>query len=436
MAKTSTTTQGLRAAIERSGYYPALVAEAVEAAIGGDTIRSYLVHQETTFDANEVRRHVTVLVLTGNRFIVSHTDEQNADTTSPTPYATTSTESVKLGRISSVVVSRVVANPESYTPGALPRGRPDHRLGRGLPHRPGARGLRRPGACEASHGLHGQLDGGRPEPPRQRGRGRPGGDGAPGPRLRAVPLRGDRGHHPLMALPTWDHPEPLAIDSRAPSEYGAGSLADLLPTLAAGMGVPGMNTAIPELTEADRNCVFLIDGLGWENMKAHPGRGPLHELPPRKLRGGTGRPITAGYPATTASSLASVGTGLPPGAHGLPGYTMRNPEAGELMNQLRWSPWTEPRAWQPYPTVFQLADAAGVHTAQVSSRPSRTPRSPKIALSGGTFHGRLSGEEARMDLAAEQLAAQATARWCTPTTPRWTARATASASTRTPGAAS
>ena len=79
MAKTGTTTQGLRAAIERSGYYPALVAEAVEAAVGGEPIGSYLVHQETTFDANEVRRHVTVLVLTGTRFIVSHTDEQAAD---------------------------------------------------------------------------------------------------------------------------------------------------------------------------------------------------------------------------------------------------------------------------------------------------------------------------------------------------------------------
>ena len=95
MAKTGTTTQGLRAAIERSGYYPALVAEAVEAAVGGEQIASYLVHQETTFDANEVRRHVTVLVLTANRFIVSHTDEQAADSSSPTPYATTSTESVK-----------------------------------------------------------------------------------------------------------------------------------------------------------------------------------------------------------------------------------------------------------------------------------------------------------------------------------------------------
>ncbi|RFU84416.1 phosphodiesterase [Streptomyces triticagri] len=122
MAKTGTTTQGLRTAIERSGYYPALVAEAVEAAVGGEPIVSYLVHQETTFDANEVRRHVTVLVLTGTRFIVSHTDEQAADGTAPSSsYATTSTESVKLGRISSVVLSRVVADPEKYKPGTLPR---------------------------------------------------------------------------------------------------------------------------------------------------------------------------------------------------------------------------------------------------------------------------------------------------------------------------
>jgi hypothetical protein len=121
MAKTGTTTQDLRAAIERSGYYPALVSEAVEAVVGVEPVAAYLVHQETTFDANEVRRHVTVLVLTGTRFIVSHTDEQAADSTSAEPYATTSTESVKISRISSVVLSRVVANPESYIRGTLPR---------------------------------------------------------------------------------------------------------------------------------------------------------------------------------------------------------------------------------------------------------------------------------------------------------------------------
>lgn len=202
----------------------------------------------------------------------------------------------------------------------------------------------------------------------------------------------------------WDHPEPLSLDSAPLPEYGTGSLADLLPTLAAGMSVPGMTAAITELTPADRNCVFLIDGLGWEQIKAHPDEAPFLTSLLGSSRGGTGRPITAGYPATTATSLASVGTGLPPGAHGLPGYTVRNPATGELMNQLRWNPWTPPAAWQPYPTVFQLAHEAGVHAAQVSSPIFENTPLTQVALSGGTFLGRLTGEE-RMDLAAEQLAA-------------------------------
>ncbi|ALU96680.1 phosphodiesterase [Streptomyces globisporus C-1027] len=207
-----------------------------------------------------------------------------------------------------------------------------------------------------------------------------------------------------MAQPAWQDPEPLAVDTAPVPEYGSGSLADLLPTLAAGLEVPGFTAAIPELTPADRNCVFLIDGLGWEQIKAHPDEAPfLHSLLPTS-RGGTGRPLTAGFPSTTATSLASVGTGLPPGEHGLPGYTARNPRTGELMNQLRWKPWTEPKAWQPYPTVFQLADAVGVHTAQVSAPMFEQTPLTKIALSGGSFLGRLSGED-RMDVAAQRLAA-------------------------------
>ncbi|MFD4237205.1 alkaline phosphatase family protein [Streptomyces sp. NPDC058542] len=207
-----------------------------------------------------------------------------------------------------------------------------------------------------------------------------------------------------MAQPAWQDPVPLPLDSAPVPEYGSGSLADLLPTLAAGQGVPGFTAAIPELTPADRNCVFLIDGLGWEQIKAHPDEAPfLHSLLPTS-RGGTGRPLTAGFPSTTATSLASVGTGLPPGEHGLPGYTARNPETGELMNQLRWKPWTAPKVWQPYPTVFQRADAAGVQTAQVSAPTFEQTPLTKVALSGGSFLGRLSGED-RMDVAAQRLAA-------------------------------
>ncbi|MGA4866799.1 alkaline phosphatase family protein [Streptomyces lavendulocolor] len=208
--------------------------------------------------------------------------------------------------------------------------------------------------------------------------------------------------HMASAWP--DEPVPLSLDTAPVPEYGTGSLADLLPTIAAGLEVPGFEHRIAELTPADRNCVFLIDGLGWEQIKAHPGEAPFVASLLGSSRGGTGRPITAGFPATTATSLASVGTGRPPGEHGLPGYTVRDPAIGELMNQLRWKPWTPPHAWQPYPTVFQIADTVGVHTAQVSSPTFRDTPLTKVALSGGTFHGRLTGEE-RMDLAAGQLAA-------------------------------
>ncbi|MEV0114062.1 nucleotide pyrophosphatase/phosphodiesterase family protein [Streptomyces sp. NPDC050844] len=207
-----------------------------------------------------------------------------------------------------------------------------------------------------------------------------------------------------MSLPAWDDVQPLALDTAPLPEYGAGSLADLLPTLVAHQGVEGFAPVIGELAPADRNCVFLIDGLGWQQLVAHPEEAPFMASLISSSRGGTGRPITAGFPATTATSLASVGTGLPPAAHGLPGYTARNPATGELMNQLRWYPWTDPRKWQPYPTVFQQAHAAGVHTAQVSSPTFENTPLTKIALSGGSFRGRLSGED-RMDLAAEQLAA-------------------------------
>jgi predicted AlkP superfamily pyrophosphatase or phosphodiesterase len=186
--------------------------------------------------------------------------------------------------------------------------------------------------------------------------------------------------------------------------YGTASLSDVIPAAVAGFGIDGMPRTGLELAPADRVCLFLVDGLGWELIRRHPDEAPfLTSLLPTSLNG-TGRPLTAGFPATTATSLASVGTGLAPGRHGLAGYMTRDPDTGALMNQLRWTPWTAPAVWQPHPTVFRLADAAGVATCQVSSPDfERTPLT-QVALSGGSFLGRLTGEE-RMDLAADRMAA-------------------------------
>jgi Family of unknown function (DUF5998) len=112
------TADGLRAAIERSGYYPGLVADAVNSALGSETVVSYFVHHDAVFDpAMEVRRHMTVLVLTPTRLIYSHTDEDPAEEPGDRPQAETSTEAVRFSRISSVAVTRVVPDPASYVPG-------------------------------------------------------------------------------------------------------------------------------------------------------------------------------------------------------------------------------------------------------------------------------------------------------------------------------
>jgi hypothetical protein len=105
----------LRVAIEKSGYYPDVVSASVHAAIAHEQVDSYLVHQEPTIDErDEVRRHMTVLVLTPSRLILAHTDEHAPDDLLPQPYTSTSAEAVTLSAIRSVVVNRIVANPESY----------------------------------------------------------------------------------------------------------------------------------------------------------------------------------------------------------------------------------------------------------------------------------------------------------------------------------
>ena len=107
-------------AIEQTGYYPQVVTAGVDAAVAGEQVVSYLVHHEPTIDGEEVRRHITVAVLTPTRLILCHTDEHAPDDLLPQPYTSTSTEAVTISSVSSVVVNRMVANPETFHDDALP----------------------------------------------------------------------------------------------------------------------------------------------------------------------------------------------------------------------------------------------------------------------------------------------------------------------------
>ncbi len=107
----------MRSDIQRSGYYPELVSDALSTALAEEQVMAYVVHHEATFDRDELRRHVTVLALTPTRLIVGHTDEHPADEVHPKASASASTEAVRIEKVDSVVVTRVVSEPATHQVG-------------------------------------------------------------------------------------------------------------------------------------------------------------------------------------------------------------------------------------------------------------------------------------------------------------------------------
>ncbi|WP_310741485.1 alkaline phosphatase family protein [Microbispora sp. H10670] len=142
--------------------------------------------------------------------------------------------------------------------------------------------------------------------------------------------------------------------------YGTASLADLPGSMLASLGLSADNTLA--LEPAARVCLFLVDGLGAEMLAAHPGTAPFLSA---HLRG----TLTAGFPSSTPTSLATLGTGAPPGEHGMVGVQMAVPGEGRLFNCLRWTAPglpVDPDVWQPAETVYQRMAAAGVEPVYVA----------------------------------------------------------------------
>jgi hypothetical protein len=186
--------------------------------------------------------------------------------------------------------------------------------------------------------------------------------------------------------------------------YGELSLADLSTSLLASLwegsqasGAVADNAPANPLgfPSARRACLLLVDGMGWEQLRAHQAAAPfLSEL------AFNSRPLTCGFPSTTVTSLASVGTGLPPGEHGMVGMQVADPATGRLVNGLHWPPEVDPVAWQAKPTIFERAAAAGITVSHVA----------KGALAGsGLSRAALRGAISRPASSLGALAAEATA---------------------------
>ena len=140
--------------------------------------------------------------------------------------------------------------------------------------------------------------------------------------------------------------------------YGTSTLADLLPSLGAHLGVSGA-TDVLGLPDADRYLLVLIDGLGWHQLNDHAEHAP-------HLAGLARRWITSGVPSTTATSITSIGTGLPPGGHGIAGYSFWYPPARAVLNTLRWPADLSGLDVQPQLTYFERLAGSGVRTSTIA----------------------------------------------------------------------
>lgn len=153
--------------------------------------------------------------------------------------------------------------------------------------------------------------------------------------------------------------------------YGADSLADLMPAVAASLGTTLEDGRDPGwgLPPARRSVVVLVDGLGEQSLLARTGHAPnLRRLLSDTSADSSGAPdvLAVGFPTTTATSMASLGTGLPPGRHGLVGTEVLDPERGQLFSELSWDAAVDPRRWQPHDTVFDALARDGVEVAHVA----------------------------------------------------------------------
>ncbi|WP_433310940.1 alkaline phosphatase family protein [Micromonospora sp. CA-269861] len=183
-------------------------------------------------------------------------------------------------------------------------------------------------------------------------------------------------------------PAPLEILG---PDHGGGRLADVLPSALAVLGVPGSTDPlglVPALAGVRRIAVLLVDGLGWYQLPTAAPYAPTLA----GLAATVARPLIAGFPSTTPTSLVSLGTGVAPGAHGVLGFTVRVPGTDRVLTHTDWAADPPPLRWQPVPTQLERARAAGV-TTTVVSRPEFGGSGLTVAANrGGDFRGAADGD--------------------------------------------
>lgn len=102
--------------LETAGYFPQTAVQSLERSLRGLRPVAHLVRPETTFDGPEVRRHLTVVVLTVSHLLITHLDDDPADALNPSQVVST-TERIRLQRITATGLSQVFDTDGQEAPG-------------------------------------------------------------------------------------------------------------------------------------------------------------------------------------------------------------------------------------------------------------------------------------------------------------------------------
>lgn len=155
------------------------------------------------------------------------------------------------------------------------------------------------------------------------------------------------------------------------------TLADVGSSCAAAIGVAGFTDRLG-LGDARHAVIVLVDGLGARLVDRHA---PSDSF----LASVRGPSIDAVFPTTTVTALASLGTGLLPGAHGMVGGSFLLPETGAVLAPLQWGADPHPLAVQPETTVFEAAAAAGVNVSTIAPGAYASSGLTRAALRGARY---------------------------------------------------
>lgn len=184
------------------------------------------------------------------------------------------------------------------------------------------------------------------------------------------------------------------------------NLAEVLVRCAELLGNPAAGPAHRGSARAVVLC--LIDGLGAQQLGEFAAAAPtLAAMAPfAPVVGDSSDGARTVFPSTTATALASLGTGLDPGEHGLVGTSFWVSDIEQVLFPLKWGSEPNPIMIQPEPTLFEAMVRSGVDVISVGPESYRASGLTLAALRGGRYLGAESAQD-RIRVVSKVLATSA-----------------------------